>query len=89
VLGYNLATLSVGGINTETWSSGLGVRRKAKDPVCKRIIVAKCREVKTGCNMVESSGDGCGSKEGCFANGVGGGGHDDDCGIMRSRQIHS
>jgi hypothetical protein len=30
--------------------------------LCKKIIVTKSKEVKTGCNRAESSTEGCGSK---------------------------
>jgi hypothetical protein len=30
--------------------------------LCKKIIVAKSKEVKTGCNLAESSKEGYGSK---------------------------
>jgi hypothetical protein len=30
--------------------------------LCKRITVAKSKEVKTGCNLAESSKEACGSK---------------------------
>jgi hypothetical protein len=47
----------------------LGVGRKA-DGHCseRKIIIAKTKEVKTGCNLAESSKEGCWSKRGCFAN---------------------
>jgi hypothetical protein len=48
----------------------LRVGRKADDlALQKKIIVAESKEVKTGCNLAESSREGCGSKRGCFANG--------------------
>jgi hypothetical protein len=34
--------------------------------VCKRIIVAKSKEVKTGSNLEESSKEGCGSEKVVF-----------------------
>jgi hypothetical protein len=40
----------------------LGVGRKANDLLCKKIIVAKSKEEKIGCNLVESSKEGHGSK---------------------------
>jgi hypothetical protein len=36
--------------------------------VCTKIIVAKSKVVKTGCNLEEFSKDGYGSKKGCFSN---------------------
>jgi hypothetical protein len=61
--GYNWATLSLGGINTETWSSRLGVGCKADDLAqLKKIIVTKSRKVKNRCSLVGSSKEGCGSK---------------------------
>jgi hypothetical protein len=36
--------------------------------LCKRISFAKSEEMKTGCNLAESSKEGYGSKRGCFAN---------------------
>jgi hypothetical protein len=44
---YNRATLSLGDIHAWTWTSRLGVGRKADDLRCKQIIV-KCKAVKTG-----------------------------------------
>jgi hypothetical protein len=35
---------------------------------CKKVIVAKSKEVKIGCNLAESSEEGYGSKRGCSAN---------------------
>jgi hypothetical protein len=46
--GYNWATLSLADLNTEAWSSRLGVGRKADDLALQKIIVAKSKEVKTG-----------------------------------------
>jgi hypothetical protein len=41
----------------------LGVGRKADGlALLKKFIVAKSKEVKTGCNLAESSKEGCGSK---------------------------
>jgi hypothetical protein len=34
--------------------------------LCKKIIVAKSKEVKTGCNLAESCKEGCGSKRDVF-----------------------
>jgi hypothetical protein len=56
------ATLSLGNINTGTWSSRLGVGRKADDLVLWKNIVAKYKEAKTGSNLAESSKEGYGSK---------------------------
>jgi hypothetical protein len=36
--------------------------------LCKNIIVAKSKEVKTRCNLAESFKKGCDSKKGCFAS---------------------
>jgi hypothetical protein len=45
---FNLATLSLGDINTEIWYSRLGVGRKADDlALQKKNTVAKSKEVKT------------------------------------------
>jgi hypothetical protein len=30
--------------------------------LCKKIIVAKSEELKTGCSLIESSKEGCGSE---------------------------
>jgi hypothetical protein len=46
--GFNWVTLSLGDINTETWSSRLGVERKGDDLDLKNITVTKSKEVKTG-----------------------------------------
>jgi hypothetical protein len=46
--GYNWATLSLEDINTEAWSSRLGVGQKADDLVVKKITVAKSKGVKPG-----------------------------------------
>jgi hypothetical protein len=46
-----------------TWSSTLGVGCKGK-----QIIVMKFKEVKTRCNLTESSKEGYGSKRFFFAN---------------------
>jgi hypothetical protein len=56
VWGYNWDTLSLGDINTETWPSRLGDGRKT-DHHCsvKKNIVAKSKNVKTGCKFTESS----------------------------------
>jgi hypothetical protein len=35
--------------------------------LCKLILVAQLQEAKTGCKVVETSMEGCGSKEGSFA----------------------
>jgi hypothetical protein len=40
-LGSNCCTLSLGNINIETWSFKLGVGRKAKTSLYKKIVVAK------------------------------------------------
>jgi hypothetical protein len=40
---------------------------RLKTLFCKKIILAQSKEVKTGCSLVESSKEGCGSK-GCFSN---------------------
>jgi hypothetical protein len=47
--GYNWATLSLGNINTETWSSRLGGWTQGwRHWSVKKIIVAKSKEMKTG-----------------------------------------
>jgi hypothetical protein len=38
------------------------VDTRLKTLLCKKIIVAKCKEVKTGCNLAESSKEGYGPK---------------------------
>jgi SRSO17 transposase len=69
--GYNWATLSLEDLNTETWSSRLGVGRKADDPNLVKIIIVKSKEVKTRwsrqhsrewTNLAESSKESYGSK---------------------------
>jgi hypothetical protein len=56
---YNSATLSLGDIDTGTWSSRLGVGRKADDPaLLEENIFAKSKEVKTGCKLAESCKEG-------------------------------
>jgi hypothetical protein len=57
----------------------LVVGRKADDQLCKKITVAESRDVKTGCNLAESSTEGYGSKT-LFVN-------DDDDYRMLSREI--
>jgi hypothetical protein len=54
-------TLSVGGIASGTWSSTLGVGRKADD-LAVVIVIAKSRAVKTGSNVEEPSEEGRASK---------------------------
>jgi hypothetical protein len=45
--GYNSTTLSLGDVNTETWSTMLGAGRKADDfALYERITVAKSKDVK-------------------------------------------
>jgi hypothetical protein len=48
----------------------LGVGRKGDDVSLqtKIYIVAKFKEAKTGCNLAESSKEGCGSKRDVIAN---------------------
>jgi hypothetical protein len=46
--GYNWVNPYLGDINTDTWSSRLGVGRKADDLACKKKTVAKYEEGKTG-----------------------------------------
>jgi hypothetical protein len=53
-LGYKWANLSVGGINTGTCFPRLTTF------ACKEIIVAKSKEMKTGCSLAESSKESCG-----------------------------
>jgi hypothetical protein len=53
----NLVILSVGDINIGLWSTMLGTGRKADD-----LAVAKTKDVKTGCGLLESSKVGYGSK---------------------------
>jgi hypothetical protein len=36
--------------------------------LCKQINVAASKNVKTGCNLAESSKKGCGAKKGCLPN---------------------
>jgi hypothetical protein len=45
---YNWATLPMRDIITEPWFSRLRVGHRVKTLLCKRIIVAKSKEVKTG-----------------------------------------
>jgi hypothetical protein len=54
----------------ETWSSRLGAGRKARLTtfLCKNMIVAKNKQVKTGCNLAEYSEEGYGSKRAVFAD---------------------
>jgi hypothetical protein len=49
-LGYNWATLSLGDINTEIWSSRLGVGSKADNLAMLKKIVTKSKGVKTDAN---------------------------------------
>jgi hypothetical protein len=46
---------------------------------CKKNIVSKSKDVKTGYNLTESSKEGYGSKKGCFANDDDDDDDDDDC----------
>lgn len=45
-----------------TWSSRLGLDTKVKNMLFKKISIVKCKEVKTGCSLAESSKEGYGSK---------------------------
>jgi hypothetical protein len=56
--GYNWATLLLEEMNTKTWSPGKGLMNL----LCKRITVAKSKEVKTRHNRAKSSKEGCDSK---------------------------
>jgi hypothetical protein len=51
----------------ETWSCKLGVGCKADYQHCKKITVAKSRDVKTRCNLAEFSKEGYGSKRAVLA----------------------
>jgi hypothetical protein len=54
-LGYNSATLSLGDINTGTWSSRLGLDTRRTALLCKKIIVVRSKEVKARwCNSRQS-----------------------------------
>jgi hypothetical protein len=57
--GYNWATQSLRNTNTGTSSSRLG-------GCYVKIIVAKSKGVKTGCNLAEFSDESCGSKRAAF-----------------------
>jgi hypothetical protein len=64
---YNWTTLSLGNINTGTWSSRLGSWTKGwTNLFCEKNIVAKSNEVKTRCNLAEFSEEGYGSKVAVF-----------------------
>jgi hypothetical protein len=54
-----LVTLSLGDINTETWSSMLGTGCKADLLTLKTITVAKCKKVKTGCSNAQRNRRAC------------------------------
>jgi hypothetical protein len=60
--GYNWATLSLGDINTETWSPRLGLDPRLTNFLCKKNIIAKSKKVKTGCSVTEFSKEGYGSE---------------------------
>jgi hypothetical protein len=62
---YNWATLSLGEMKTETWSSSLGVGHM--DLVLKKILLRNPKKINCITNLAESSEEGCASK-GCFAN---------------------
>jgi hypothetical protein len=67
--GYNCATLSLGDINTRTGSSMLGMDARLMTLLCKNITVTKSKEMKTRCNLAESSeANYCLLKKGCFAD---------------------
>jgi hypothetical protein len=59
---YNLATLILGNVGRETWSSRLGVGRKVDYFAFKRIIVAKSKEIELGFNLAACSKEDCGSE---------------------------
>jgi hypothetical protein len=60
--GYNWATLSLGDINKRTWSLG----SRLTTLLCKKIIVAKSKEVKTGYNLAGSCKEAYGPKRDVF-----------------------
>jgi hypothetical protein len=49
-------------IKKKTGSPGWGLDSRLMTLPCKEIIVAKFKEVKTGCNLAKSSKEGYGSK---------------------------
>jgi hypothetical protein len=54
--GCNWATPSLGNVNTETWSPRLGGRTQGcRTTLLSKKNVIKSKEVKTGCNLAESS----------------------------------
>jgi hypothetical protein len=69
--GYNWATLLLGDINTQTWYSRLDARLMTLH--CKKITVAKSKEVRTGwSNLIDKSGrifkGRLWLKKGCFVD---------------------
>jgi hypothetical protein len=46
--GYNWATLSIGEMNSVIWPSRMGVGGRLTTIHCRKITVAKSKELKTG-----------------------------------------
>jgi hypothetical protein len=65
--GYSGTNLSLGDIDTGTWSSGLGFDASLTTLLCKTVIVAKSKEMKSGSILTEYSKKCYGSKR-VFAN---------------------
>jgi hypothetical protein len=61
---YNWVTLSLGDMNTGTWSSRLGIGRKADGPCSVKI--SYCCEIQKSENRMQSGRTFCGSKKSVF-----------------------
>jgi hypothetical protein len=60
--GYNWATLSLGDRVQGHGPSGCELGARLTTLLCKQIIATKSKEVKTGCNLAETSKEVYGSK---------------------------
>jgi hypothetical protein len=60
--GYNWATLSLGDKIKRPCPPGWGLDATLMTLPCKKNIIMKSREMKTGCNLAESYKEGHGSK---------------------------
>jgi hypothetical protein len=62
VRGYNWATLSLGNVNTWTWSSRLGFDERLTTLLCKNILLLNKNKLNRMINLAESSKEGYDSK---------------------------
>jgi hypothetical protein len=60
-----------------------------KNLLCKNIIVAKAKSLKTGCKLAESYKESYGSKKGCFAIDDGDDDNDANQSIFRNAVLSS